>query len=288
MSNTIPKVIHYCWFGGNDLPELAIKCIDSWKKYFPDYEIKEWNESNFDVSICHYSQEAYEEKKWAFVSDYARFWILYHYGGLYFDTDVEVIRDFSDIIANGPFMGCEKNMLPYKYSLQHTKDGEINSKNGLKVAPGLGLAATPGLNLYREILEYYSYQHFINTETVVTKTTNILKEHGFNPFQNGIQHIESIWIYPSEYFCPKDYFSGRLNITSNTRSIHHYTASWYSNRERKDLEVMQKCNTKFGSEFGYKIWRCYTLPIRVHNKIHQLGIFGTLKYIYSKLKRKLL
>ena len=103
----IPKIIHYCWFGGNPLPKSAIKCIESWKKYLPDYEIKEWNESNFDFSKCAYAREAAEKKKWAFVSDYARFKILYQYGGLYFDTDVEVIKPLDDIIAAGPFMGAE-------------------------------------------------------------------------------------------------------------------------------------------------------------------------------------
>ena len=103
----IPKIIHYCWFGGNPLPELAIKCIESWKKYLPDYEIKEWNESNFDINCCAYVREAYEAKKWAFVSDYARFWILYQHGGLYFDTDVELIKSIDDLIVKGAFMGCE-------------------------------------------------------------------------------------------------------------------------------------------------------------------------------------
>lgn len=95
----IPKVVHYCWFGGNQLPDDAKKCIESWRKFFPEYEIKEWNERNFDVNCCDYVKEAYAAQKWAFVSDYARFWILYHEGGLYFDTDVEVIKDMSDIIA---------------------------------------------------------------------------------------------------------------------------------------------------------------------------------------------
>ena len=103
----IPKVIHYCWFGRNPLPASARKCIDSWKKFFPDYEIKEWNEDNFDVNMIPYTHEAYSVKKYAFVSDYARFWILYNYGGLYFDTDVEVIRPMDDIVARGPFMGIE-------------------------------------------------------------------------------------------------------------------------------------------------------------------------------------
>ena len=103
----IPKIIHYCWFGRNSLPASAQKCIASWRKYFPDYEIKEWNEDIFNVNIIPYTQQAYEAQKYAFVSDYARFWILYHYGGLYFDTDVEVIKSFDDIVDKGAFMGLE-------------------------------------------------------------------------------------------------------------------------------------------------------------------------------------
>ena len=103
----IPKIIHYCWFGRNELPKSALRCIDSWRKHFPDYEIKEWNEDNFDVDMMPFTREAYARKKYAFVSDVARFWILYHHGGLYFDTDVEVIRPMHDIVARGAFMGIE-------------------------------------------------------------------------------------------------------------------------------------------------------------------------------------
>lgn len=104
----IPRTIHYCWFGRTPLPDKAKICIESWKKFMPDYEIKEWNEDNFDVNIIKYTAEAYKLKKYAFVSDYARFWILYHYGGVYFDVDVELIKPIDDILARGAFMGCEK------------------------------------------------------------------------------------------------------------------------------------------------------------------------------------
>ena len=134
----ISKKIHYCWFGGNPLPELALKCIESWRRFLPDYEIIEWNESNFDVYCCEYVQEAYEAKRWAFVSDYARFKILYENGGLYFDTDVEIIKPMDDLISKGGFMGCEE-------------------ETALSVAPGLGLGVSPGLGLYKELLESYHY-----------------------------------------------------------------------------------------------------------------------------------
>ena len=107
-NNMIPKVVHYCWFGGNQLPDDAKKCIESWRKFFPEYEIKEWNERNFDVNCCDYVKEAYAAQKWAFVSDYARFWILYHEGGLYFDTDVEVIKE----MRPRPRPGCKPRPRP--------------------------------------------------------------------------------------------------------------------------------------------------------------------------------
>ena len=170
----IPKVIHYCWFGGNPLPKSAQKCIASWRKYLPDYEIKEWNESNFDVNIIPYTAEAYKAKKYAFVSDYARFWILYKYGGLYFDTDVEVIKNMDDIIAKGPFMGCENE----------AKAGATPAQLG--VAPGLGLGVNPGLGLYGEILEDYKTSHFITAngeldlKTIVDRTTEALCKYVLN------------------------------------------------------------------------------------------------------------
>ena len=214
----IPKVIHYCWFGHNPLPELAKKCIASWRKYLPDYEIKEWNEDNFDVNIIPYTAEAYKAKKYAFVSDYARFWILYKYGGLYFDTDVEVIKSMDDIIAKGPFMGCERK----------AKAGATPAKLG--VAPGLGLGVNPGLGLYGEILANYEGLHFLdkegnqNQKTVVEYVTDILVAGGLKCV-NEVQSVKGVYIYPKEYFCPLG-LDGRMNLTPNSRSIHHYMASW--------------------------------------------------------------
>lgn len=219
----IPKVIHYCWFGGNPLPKSAQKCIASWRKYLPDYEIKEWNESNFDVNIIPYTAEAYKAKKYAFVSDYARFWILYKYGGLYFDTDVEVIKNMDDIIAKGPFMGCENEAKPGATPAQ------------LGVAPGLGLGVNPGLGLYGEILNWYNTHHFITWTGVIEKnvvdiTTEILNKNGIEILDAGVLKSSGILIYPREYFCPKDYITGEMNITDKTKSIHHYSATWVGNK----------------------------------------------------------
>lgn len=214
----IPKKIHYCWFGGNPLPESAKKYIETWKKYCPDYEIIEWNENNFDVTQNQYCKEAYEAKKWAFVSDYARFWILYKYGGIYFDTDVEVIKPLDDIVSKGPFMGCER-------------DGDKNKAAAIAAAPGLGLGVNHGLGLYKEMLDLYDTLHFknsdgsLNLKTVVQYTTETLVKHGLKN-TNQVQKCAGIYIYPREYFCPKNIDTGKLEITENIYTIHHFDGSW--------------------------------------------------------------
>lgn len=229
MEKVIPKIIHYCWFGANKLPELAEACIASWKKYLPDYEIKEWNEKNFDISITPYVQEAYAAKKYAFVSDYARFWILYHYGGLYFDTDVEIIRPLDHIIQRGPFMGIEGGS-----SIILSKE---KCEKSIGVSPGLGIGAFPKMELYGEILNLYANLHFrkadgrLNIETVVSYTTKMLNR--YQSIKNdSIQNIAGIWIYPEEYFSPINIKDNQLRITQNTVSIHHYAASWTSPSHR--------------------------------------------------------
>lgn len=201
----IPKIIHYCWFGGKSLPKSAIKCINSWKKFFPDYEIREWNESNFDVNMIPYTREAYAAKKYAFVSDFARFWVLHEYGGVYFDTDVEVIRAMDDIIETGPFMGAETPQ---------------------NVAPGLGLATVAHHPFYKRYVEYYSDKHFTPAQpTMCRVVTDWWLEMGWKT-DSSVQTIDGITIYPPDYFCPQAMMGAPINITENTRSIHHFDATW--------------------------------------------------------------
>jgi hypothetical protein len=210
----IPKIIHYCWFGRNPLPESAQKCIASWRKFFPGYEIKEWNEDNFDVNQIPYVSEAYAAGKYAFVSDYARFKILYDNGGLYFDTDVEVIRSFDDILDKGAFMGCE-----------------LTPELSTGVNPGLGLGVAPGLGLYAELLDIYSELRFINPDgsqnltTIVRYTTDLLVRKGLKPISE-LQQIAGVTIYPNDYFNPLNDNIGKLEITPNTHSIHWYSKTW--------------------------------------------------------------
>lgn len=192
----IPKIIHYCWFGGHPLPKNAKKCIRSWRKFFPDYEIKEWNESNFDINFCSYTREAAAAKKWAFVSDVARFVILYQYGGVYFDTDVEVIRPMDDLLEKGGFMGMER---------------DFDSVN-----PGLGLAVAPGLGLIKEIIDRYESYHFLdeegnqNSKTVVEYTTEYLMEQGLEN-KPGIQKLGGGICVPSGVFLSQGFGNRQSN-----------------------------------------------------------------------------
>lgn len=212
----IPKTIHYCWFGRNPLPDDALKCIASWRRHMPEYEIIEWNEDNFDVNICPYTQKAYEEKKYAFVSDYARFWILYNYGGLYFDTDVELIKSLRDIVAKGAYIGIEKS--------QATKT--VNPTGWVGINPGLGIGAEKGNAVYGDILQKYNGMTFdINGGTVVKHTTDVFTKYGFDG-KNHIQEVGHITVYPDNYFCPMDSTTGIVRISPDTYSIHHYSCSW--------------------------------------------------------------
>ena len=209
----IPKVIHYCWFGRGELTPLAKKCIASWRQFFPGYEIKEWNEDNFDVNLLPYTTEAYKAGKYAFVSDFARFWVLYHYGGVYFDTDVEVIKPMDDVLERGSFMGFE----------------QLGAS--MAIAPGLGIAAEPGMALYKAILDKYETMTFclqdgsLNPYTMIPMVTDLLKEKGLRG-NGSIEHIAGIDIYPPDWFNPFDDATGRLCKTENTRTIHWFAKSW--------------------------------------------------------------
>lgn len=273
---TIPKKIHYCWFGGNPLPEDAVKCIQSWKKYCPDYEIIEWNESNFDYRACDYAAEAYEAQKWAFVSDYARFAILYRYGGLYFDTDVELIRPIDDIVEKGPFFGMERT---------ETEEEPVC------VAPGLGMGTIASHPIYQAILEVYQKLHFRNSDgtpnqtTIVKYTTDLLKKHGLKD-SHHLSCVEGIWIYPWEYFSPMDFYTGMLQTTQNTRSIHHYAATWLTPDELRAKKINLLVSKRLGRKAGHAAERVYSLPHRIYMKYKYTGLSGVARLIWKKVRRK--
>lgn len=218
---SIPKIIHYCWFGKGEMPALAKKCINSWGKYLPDYKIVCWNEENFDITQNKYAKEAYEAGKWAFVSDYVRLKAIYEEGGVYFDTDVEVIKSLDEILKNGGYMGFDDR-------------GAVST--------GLGFAAEKGNTFVGELLKDYDDISFVdssgeydltpcpkrNTETAVRLglDTNIKD-----------QVFMGIHLYPEDYFCPIKYSTGKKEITKNTYSIHHFCASWISKRAKITLMI---------------------------------------------------
>lgn len=263
MDNKIPKIIHYCWFGGNPLPELAVKCIASWKKFFPGYEIKEWNEENYDVRKIPYIAQAYDAQKYAFVSDYARFDILYQYGGLYFDTDVEVIKSLDEILKRGAFAGVESA-------------GALNA--------GLGLASPAATPIYKEILDSYKNSSFIKNNgsmdltTVVDRVSDIFHVHGFIA-KNEIQEIAGITVYPSEYFCPVNPSTGELKITENTYTIHHYAATWTIPLRKKYMSLRNSLSKKI----GIKIVKIILLPMQFVCVVKEIGVRATIQ---KKLRRK--
>lgn len=240
----IPKVIHYCWFGGNPLPESAIKCIESWKKHCPDYEIKQWNETNYDYTKNKYMLQAYEQKRWGFVPDYARFDIVYMHGGIYLDTDVEVIKHFNDLLELDGFCGVEQ-------------ESEY-------VGFGLGFGAKKRNQTIKAIRDYYNGLSFIkNGEIDLTPSPKIntypLYELGFK-ISNEILKCGEITVFPSKYFCPQNFNTGEIVLTDNTYSIHHYDCSWYSEKEIYSTKLKKKLAKfmprKMAGRIAYFIAQC--------------------------------
>ncbi len=220
MMTDIPKMIHYCWFGGKPIPAEYKRYMESWRKYMPDYDIVEWNEQNYDVNCIPFSAEAYEMGKFAYVSDYARLRILYEHGGIYLDTDVELLKPLDSLLERGGFMGFEKNS---------------NAPSGtmLNVALGLGFAVPPQHPFIREIMDFYETHHYrypdgrVEQITIVSITTEILKKKGLTQSDTPTT-IEGVTVCPWDYFCPIEFLGSALEISANTYSIHHYSASWMS------------------------------------------------------------
>lgn len=206
----IPKRIHYCWFGHNPLPKLAKTCIKSWKKHCPDYEIIEWNEDNFDISFCPlYVRQAYDAKKWAFVTDYVRLQVVYEYGGVYMDTDVELIRSLDPLLKYQAYFGFEDEM---------------------NVNTGLGFGAVQGNPLVLEIMQDYNCLSFgVPGEPIIAcpkLNTKVFLKHGLVKENRAQVLAGDILVLPTEYFCPKSMIDGIVRKTKNTYSIHHYDSSW--------------------------------------------------------------
>ena len=229
---SIPKVIHYCWFGRGELPKLARMCIKSWKKYCPDYQIICWNEDNFDLTQNQYLQEAYQAKKWAFVSDYARLKVIHDHGGIYLDTDVELLKPLDDLLTSGGFMGYDEKGI---------------------VATGLGFGAEKGNPIVAEFLKDYEGLSFVKPDGSYDLTpcpdrnTAALKRLGMDPDPAGGTFM-GMTFYPREYFCPMDYYTGKKSVTRSTYSIHHYCASWTSPVTKRTTFIKRLIGVKLYKE----------------------------------------
>ncbi|RYG19372.1 MAG: glycosyl transferase [Chitinophagaceae bacterium] len=207
----IPKVIHYCWFGKGAMPELALKCLESWKKYLPDYEIKLWNEENFDVNSYQFATEAYKERKFAFVADVCRLHVLKEFGGVYLDTDVEFIKPLPDkFLDDVAFTGFEDELVSAGI-IGSVKEGEwVNSL----------------LSFYLD-KSFYKADGSLDINPITEMMTEHLAKEKGVVAKDIYQKIEGYCtIYPSEYFYPKSWKTLKTNITSNTYCIHHFAGSW--------------------------------------------------------------
>jgi len=214
----IPKIIHYCWFGGNTLPKLAEKCIKSWKKYCKGYEIKEWNEQTFDIASAPlYVRQAYEAKKWAFVTDYVRLQVVYEHGGIYMDTDVELKKKLDELLNHSGYFGFE---------------------DGLHINTGLGFGGEKGLPILKELMDDYDGIPFrredgsFDLEACPKRNTRVFLRHGL--LQDDSKQIldGDILILPSIYLCPICCETGFYSRSLKTVSVHHFSASWFTEEQR--------------------------------------------------------
>lgn len=223
----IPKIIHYCWFGRGQMPKLALKCIASWKKYLPDYEIKEWNEDNFNLDLYPYVREAYDARKFAFVTDVVRLYALYNEGGIYMDTDVEVLKPLDQFLIHTAFSGFE---------------GHTTVSTGIMASERGGIWA-------KENLAYYDGRHFRKTDGSLDVTTNVITitnymlAKGLKPNNTFQDFPNLITLYPKDYFCPIEQEGHKLVLTSNTVCIHHFAGSWITGRQKLKKRISRFLGT---------------------------------------------
>jgi hypothetical protein len=231
----IPKVIHYCWFGGNPIPAEYREYIKTWAEFCPDYEIIEWNEKNYDVTKNTYMHDAYKAQKWAFASDYARLDIVYEHGGIYLDTDIELLKNLDELLVHEAFMGIENR----KYA-----------------NTGLGFGAVKEHETIKELRDDYDSLTFTKDDGVTgpMHQTKLLRRKGLNPRSRKIQLVAGINVFPSEYFAPKSYTTLKVKSIENAYSIHHYGLSWFSEKQRKRLAFKMKWGNRLGGSYiAYKL-----------------------------------
>ena len=263
----IPKTIHYCWFGMNPKPQLVLDCMNSWKEKCPDYKVIEWNESNYDFSQSPlYVRQAYAKKKWAFVTDYVRLQVIYDNGGIYLDTDIELLKTLDDLLCNASYFGFQ---------------GET------EIATGLGFGAEKGCQILREMMQDYQDIPFILDDGSMDllpcpkRNTPVFIRRGL--ITDGTeQELEGgIHIYPKSFFCPLEYKTGRITLTENTYSIHHFSASWHGKGDILLDKKRKMLIRKYGEEEGKIKLDKWEKRNKVFLVIMNNGIIGTFGKIKS-------
>ena len=253
----IPKIIHYCWLSGDSYPELVQRCMRSWKKKLPDYEFMLWDANRFDIHSVPWVEQACAAKKWAFAADYIRLYALYNYGGIYLDSDVEVLRSFDDLLDRKYFFGRE-----------HTPD-RIENQDSIEAATfgtEKGLPFLKSVMAFYETHDYSGKNCFLNTTTLPTVMARTLRE---NPVE----------VFPMDYFSPKNTRTLALEKSKNTYSIHHFNGSWHSMAQQKHVALRTKLCMAFGERLGEVLASFLAIFINIHYE----GLGSTIKKILAKL-----
>jgi mannosyltransferase OCH1-like enzyme len=239
----IPRIIHYCWFGGKPLPPLAKKCVISWKKYLPGYKIMRWDENTFDVNAHPFTKEALESKKWAFITDYVRLYVLHEIGGVYLDSDVEITKPIDKFLVHAAFSSFES---PFH------------------IPTGL-MASAKGNSWINTLLRYYDGKHFVDKDgnpELITNTDIITKisKDKFNLEINNTYQIlpGDIHIYPSDYFCPMNWEIQKIEPTENSYALHHFAGSWIEGKEKeKYIKFRKRLGKKLQNIIGGSFYETF-------------------------------
>lgn len=265
----IPKVIHYCWFGRNPMPESAVRCMRTWEKFLPDYKLYEWNEDTFDIHSCAYVEEAYRAGRFAFVTDYVRLYALYHFGGIYMDTDVEVVRSLDTFLNLRGFSGFEK------------KDA---------VPTGI-MAAEKGLPFIGELMHDYDSLHFLGPDGRADTTTNVIRitdaavRHGLI-LNNQRQTVADFTFFPMDVFCPKNPRTRQIQRTEHTYTIHHFAGSWLPKERQIDHALREKLASPDLSKSERIFLQVRRKLIHIRERLQERGFWGMVRYYLKKETRR--
>ena len=257
----ISKIIHYCWLSSDPYPELVKRCIQSWEKNLHDYEIMLWDQNRFDIHSVPWVEQACAAKKWAPASDYIRLHALYNYGGVYLDSDVEIIKPFDDLLNR-----------PYFFGREHTPD-KTENRNSIEAAV---FGCEKGNQIVKEALDYFATHDYLDKNgvldpmTLPTLLSLVIKKH------------PDIEVFPMDYFSPKNTRTLDLHITKNTYSVHHFNGSWHSLAQQKYVGLRTKLCQRFGEKIGELISLFAIIPINLRYE----GVVKTFRKISKKLKMK--